>query len=520
MNTTVYATTFVFGFKFWGLLWALCLLPAGFLTYRRSIHMYQLCSYQNPSYKKYLKENTAESFSVKRLLPMLLALAGIIADIKLLIPIGAALFVLVNPIRKGKKELVWTDRVKRLTVTAAVVYLLLGAISLGTLPLYILGMPYILMLLAKINAPIEKRISQWYVDDALRILKGNVDAGMKIIGITGSYGKTSTKYFLKELLSVKYNVYMTPGNYNTPLGVTRAVREGMKPTHDLFLCEMGARHVGDITELCEMVHPDMGIVTSIGPQHLETFGSLDNIINEKLALYRATKDKDGAFLNMDSPIIGGGQYDGNVTLYGSSEICGYRGGDIKVGAFGSEFTVTTPEGETVTFKTRLLGRANVQNIIGAVAVANRMGIPMKSLVPAVRALESVPHRLQLLSGGGDTWYIDDAYNSNPEGSKVALETLSMCEGMTRIVVTPGMVELGEMESQLNAEMGKYAADCVDYAVLVDLKRGTDICHGLLEGGFDEEKILLTDTLEKGLAFTRTIPGPKMILLLNDLPDHY
>ena len=160
MNTTVYATTFVFGFKFWGLLWALCLLPAGFLTYRRSIHMYQLCSYQNPSYKKYLKENTAESFSVKRLLPMLLALAGIIADIKLLIPIGAALFVLVNPIRKGKKELVWTDRVKRLTVTAAVVYLLLGAISLGTLPLYILGMPYILMLLAKINAPIEKRISQ------------------------------------------------------------------------------------------------------------------------------------------------------------------------------------------------------------------------------------------------------------------------------------------------------------------------------------------------------------------------
>ena len=174
----------------------------------------------------------------------------------------------------------------------------------------------------------------------------------------------------------------------------------------------------------------------------------------------------------------------------------------------------------MVFKTRLLGRANVQNLIGAVAVANRMGIPMKSLVPAVRALESVPHRLQLLSGGGDTWYIDDAYNSNPEGSKVALETLSMCEGMTRIVVTPGMVELGEMESRLNAEMGTYAAGCVDYAVLVDAKRGEDIRRGLLEGGFAPEKIFLTDTLEKGLAFTRTIPGPKMILLLNDLPDHY
>ena len=315
MNATVCS------FNWAALLCVLAMLPAAFLTYRRSIHMYQLCSYQNPSYQKYLRENTGESFSVKRLLPVLLMLVGCVWKWPVAL-VGAALFVLVNPIKKGKKELVWTDRVKRLSLTALIVYLLLSLIDAAILPLYILGMPYLLMLLARINAPIEKRISQWYVDDALRILKGNVDAGMKIIGITGSYGKTSTKYFLKELLSVKYNVYMTPGNYNTPLGVTRAVREGMKPTHDLFLCEMGARHVGDITELCEMVHPDMGIVTSIGPQHLETFGSFENIRNEKLALYRATKDKDGAFLNMDSPAIAEGSYDGKVTLYGSSEVCG------------------------------------------------------------------------------------------------------------------------------------------------------------------------------------------------------
>ena len=500
------------------ILWMACLLPAAFLTYRRSIHMYQLCSYQNPSYKKYLRENTAESFSVKRLLPMVIALAGLIIGIKPLAAVGGILFVLVNPIRKAKKELVWTDRVKRLTVTALVIFLLLGAIDLAILPLYVIAMPYAVMALAAINSPIEKRISQWYVDDAKRILHEN--SHIRVIGLTGSYGKTSTKYFLNQLLSVKYNVYMTPGNYNTTLGVTRAIREGLKPTHEIFLCEMGARHVGDITELCEFVHPDMGIVTSIGPQHLETFGSQQNIINEKLALYRATKDKGGAFLNFDSPLISEGSYEGKVTLYGTAESCGYRGGEVRVGAFGSEFTVTTPSGEMATFKTRLLGRANVQNLIGAIAVANTLGIPMKSLVPAVRALESVPHRLCLINGGADTWFIDDAYNSNPEGSKVALETLSKCEGMTRIVLTPGMVELGELEHQLNAEMGTYAASCCDYAVLVDKKRGEDIKRGLLEGGFPSERIFHTDTFTKGLEYARSIPGPKMILLLNDLPDHY
>ncbi len=511
-------TVHIYAFPLPALLCVLCCAPAAFRIYRRSVHMFQLCSYQDPSYKKYLRENTAESFSVRRLLPLGLTAAGLL--FWPLAPVGGGLFLLVNPVRAGKKPLVWTARVKRLTVTAAVIYLLLALVHPLLPVVYALAMPYAVMALAWINTPIEKRISAWYMNDARRILRANTDAGMRVIGLTGSYGKTSTKYFLKELLSVKYNAYMTPGNFNTPLGVTRAIREGLRPTHEIFLCEMGARHVGDITELCDFVHPDMGIVTSIGPQHLETFGSQENITREKLALYEAVKDRGGAFLGDDSPLIHGGSYTGNVTLYGTGEGCDYRGGDIRVGPFGSEFTITGPDGRTVTFKTRLLGRANVQNIIGAVAVANRLGIDMQALVPAVRALESVPHRLCLVPGGGDTWFIDDAYNSNPEGARVALETLSMCGDMARILLTPGMVELGELESRLNGELGRQAAACCDYAVLVDPRRGPDIRRGLLEGGFPADRIFLTDTLEKGLDHARRIAGPKMILLLNDLPDHY
>lgn len=505
-------------------------LPAAFLIYRRSLHMFQLCSYQDQSYKKYLRENRAETFSVRRLLPIAFTAFGGALAIWPMALAGMILFVVVNPIQKGKKPLVWTARVKRLTVTWALFYLLICLLTLlpptlgGSIAIsaaaafYALFMPYLIMLLAAVNSPVEKAVADHYLNDAKRILASNPN--LKIIGITGSYGKTSTKYFLKELLSVKYNVYMTPGNYNTPMGVTRAVREGLRPTHEIFLCEMGARHVGDITELCDLVHPHMGIVTSIGPQHLETFGSQENITREKLELYRAVKDKDGAFLNMSSPIIGAGSYEGNVTLYGEGEGCDFRLSNVEVGSYGSSFDITGPDGDTVRFRTRLLGRANVQNILGAAAVAVRLGIPLRSLVPAVAGLESVPHRLQLVSGGPGVWFIDDAYNSNPEGAKTALETLSMCGDMVRIVLTPGMVELGEREEELNREMGRFAAGRVDHAVLVDRRRGPAIRQGLLDGGFDGDKIFMTDSFEKGLEFAGNIPGNKMILLLNDLPDHY
>jgi UDP-N-acetylmuramoyl-tripeptide--D-alanyl-D-alanine ligase len=208
-----------------------------------------------------------------------------------------------------------------------------------------------------------------------------------------------------------------------------------------------------------------------------------------------------------------------VTRYGTSEGCDYRGGDIRVTAVGSEFTVTSPDGETAAFKTRLLGPANVQNLIGAIAVANRMGVSMKALVPAVRALESVPHRLQLLSGGPGVMYIDDAYNANPQGARAALDTLALCEGMARVLLTPGMVELGEQEQELNRQMGEYAAARCDFAILVDPKRGPAIRQGLLDGGFPAERIFSTDSLQKGLDHAATL-GTRMVLLLNDLTDQY
>lgn len=493
------------------------LLPSLWVQLKKWVHIYQLSSYQNGPFLKHLKERRGEVFAFRRVFPMALALVACALSLPLLCAGSSALFVFCNPERPAKKPLVLTYRVKRM-LACAFALSLTCVLCPPLMPVLCIMAPFLLMASTFLMSPVEKAVSRHYIKDAVRIR--NSSPGLKVIGITGSYGKTSTKYFLNELLSVEYNVYMTPGNYNTTLGVTRAIREGLLPTHEIFLCEMGARHVGDIKELCRLFTPDMGIVTAIGPQHLQTFGSQENITKEKLELYNAVKDKGGAFLNTDSPIIAAGSYDGNVTFYGTAEGCDYRGSDIEVGPFGSRFTVTAPDGKAVAFETKLLGRANVQNILGAIAVSHSLGISLERLVPAVRGLKSVPHRLCLTGGAGGLWYIDDAYNSNPEGAKAALDTLFMAKDMTRIMLTPGLVELGSREGELNSELGQYAASRCDIAVLVDGRRGVHIKAGLLKAGFDPQRIIERKDLSGGLAYVRGLEGRRMVLLLNDLPDNY
>ncbi|MBQ7623813.1 MAG: UDP-N-acetylmuramoyl-tripeptide--D-alanyl-D-alanine ligase, partial [Clostridia bacterium] len=426
----------------------------------------------------------------------------------------------------AKKPLVFTPRVRRLLILSFILSAALCATAyfVGNIffsifiPLVILFAPYLLVIWGSVAAPFEKALSDGFVKDARRILKES--PSLKVIGVTGSYGKTSTKYFLKELLSVKYRVFMTPGNYNTTLGVTRAVREGLKPYHEIFICEMGARHLGDVREICELVFPETGVITSVGPQHLETFGSLDNVLRGKLELFDAVKERGAAIINADSAPL----RKALPSLTGNEIITCGEGGDIeavniKTTADGTSFDLKTPDGETVSFETRLLGKANVQDLTLAIACAARYGIASRELTPAVRALKSVPHRLELTRRPGLS-IIDDAYNSNPEGARVALDTLSSFEGV-RILITPGLIELGAEEDRQNELLGEYAAARCDYALLVGATNSERIKRGLLRASFPEEKIrVLKDFSEAYSAACGMRGDPKLALLLNDLPDNY
>ena len=203
---------------------------------------------------------------------------------------------------------------------------------------------------------------------------------------------------------------------------------------------------------------------------------------------------------------------------GEHDSAACRVSDVRYSPSGTSFTLTTPDGHSADFKTALLGRANLQDLALAIGTAYKMGVTLEQMRPAVRRLKPVEHRLQLKTGGAYT-IIDDAYNSNPQGAAVALDTLSGFDGV-RVLLTPGLVELGERQHECNVQLGERAANCCDYAVLVGKKQAVPIFQGLANAGFDQSKIAIFDDVRDALSFAATLPGGqgKTVLLLNDLPD--
>lgn len=530
------------------ILCAVLTLPAFLYVLRYNLHMFQLNGYKNGEHIHWLKKNVSRQY-----LLILIGISGILSMclpgiVTLFLQAACALicmkYYLYLKKTNTKKKLVYTARVKRLILTdSSLVILLLvltgvflgvsriaGAFAILT-TLQIIA----LVIVNWINRPVEGMINQHYINDAKKKLRSVPD--LTVIGVTGSYGKTSVKYYLDTLLKEHFEVLITPESYNTPMGVVKTICSSLKPSHQIFICEMGARHVGDIKEICDIVHPEHGIITSVGPQHLETFFNMDNIVNTKFELADALPEVGLLFLNGDNEYIRNhsGKYK-NKIFYTTGEWAKarelesqieegevsqyYQTGDVKLSRTGTEFTVTAPDGEKETFQMRLLGEHNVINVAGAVAVANTLGIPLKQLKVPVRRIQPVAHRMQLLERGNYT-IIDDAFNSNPVGSRAAVETLKQFEGV-RILITPGMVELGEKEEEYNYKFGTYAADCCDYILLVGEKHTAPIHKGVLESGFSQERCRVFEKLEDALSFAYSIKaeGHKFILLENDLPDNY
>ncbi len=497
------------------------------------VHMFQQNSYKPREYREWMQVRSNVGRLLGKSLYAVISLPLVlVGNTGCLIAacVMNAMTILVNKPRQAKKPLVYTMRVRRMLVTTTVLYVVGMLLSLaagayrervcgGILLALFLVQPFLILLVNWINRPLEQAIDRHYVADAARILREMPN--LTVIGVTGSYGKTSVKYFLNTLLSSRFNVLQTPGNYNTTLGVVRTIREQMKPFHEIFICEMGAREVGDIKEICDLVHPDHGIITSIGPQHLQSFHTIENIIGTKFELADAVPAEGRVFLNYDNGYIRGHKIDKNVVSYGTtgSDIA-YRAYDIAVSPNGSTFKMRDEQGGEYEFHTKLVGNHNVQNIAGAIAVAHTLGIPMEKLRYPVKQLESVPHRLQLSRQGGRI-LLDDSYNSNKNGFMAALDTLGMFKEL-RILMTPGMVELGEKQYSENKEVGVYAADRCDYAVLVGREQTKPIQDGLLEAGFARSRMIVVDSLQEAFQMVNAIPDErqKVVLIENDLPDNY
>ena len=528
----------------------------------REFHMLQLNGYKTPEHSRWMKKNFSRYiplivFLVIQL--MLLPLERILiwdsekhvlnsGKNKIAIVLTIALSIanigvaIANkPGKKFKKPLVYTARVKRMLVTF---FILIAASFTGAffaakrvdfegayrftnvLPFIFVGAalyltPILVPLSNLINKPVEKAVQNWYINDAKKKLADM--PSLHKVGITGSYGKTSMKFYLSELLSSQYETLKTPESFNTPMGVTITIRRDLRPTHQYFICEMGARRVHEIKELCGIANPHDGIITSVGPQHLETFRSIENVLNTKFELADAVQAAGGKiYLNGDNELIRrkAPEYK-NTVLYGLQESNDYRATDITVSDKGTEFTVTAPDGESLRYSMKLLGEHNVQNVLGAIAYAHGTGISLDKLLLPVKRIAAVPHRLQLLDKGNGVTYIDDAYNSNPNGCRAALNVLSLFDAC-RILVTPGMVELGAKQEELNFEFGQEAAKACDYIVLVGKNQTVPIYNGIKDAGYNMEQVFVADNLNEALAKVQAYQTSKkkVVLLENDLPDNY
>lgn len=432
--------------------------------------------------------------------------------------------------KKSIKPLVFTGRVKRLyaaliiVLTALVVVFAFGKqLNFGryiSVFIFLISFftPILTLIIWCVTAPIEKLISLWYVNDAKKILKKRPE--MTVIGVTGSYGKTTTKFILTRILSEKFNVVCTPHSFNTPMGVVRTIREMLLPQTQIFVCEMGAKSVGNIKEVCDIASPQYGIITSVGPQHLDTFKSVDNVFKTKFELADAVEKNGGlTFVNGDSKEIQT-RLNGEYKIYGTSEDFPYYAKNISYGKDGSEFEVVLGD-QTVKLTTKLLGLHSIIDIVGAVALSYTLGVSATDIKYAVASLKPAEHRLEMKSFTGGSTLIDDAYNSNPEGCLEAVHVLGSFDGMKKVIVTPGLVELGDKEYECNYALGKEAAENCDVIILVGKNRSKPMADAVRESDFNQENLHIVASFNEAMEIYSKIADKQTVVLFeNDLPDNY
>ncbi len=465
-----------------------------------------------------------------------------------------------DPRASGKLALKMTDRAKRIFYLACVIYLVAVTIlsklfvrdfsgvypMTSTMCVYwliqivlFLAEPFILILANSILNPYESKLQENYANQAREILR---KVHPLVIGITGSYGKTSTKVILSEVLNCVSPTFTTPRSINSYMGVTREIRERMQPQHKYAVIEMGAYYTGSIKRMCSLTPPNAAIVTAVGEMHLERFGSQENVFKAKSELAEALP-KDGILVvNGDYDYcrkMAENHKDKRVYVYGIDEERGPVDAlmfDIVPHDKGTTFSIRW-QGKDYSGGTSLLGRPMLSNTLATFTMACILGLNPELVLAVIKNVKTESNRLepqrtpiasmQAIRNGnppreGNVLRLNDAYNSNPQGFKGALEVLSSVAGSRKILVTPGMIELGDRQFEENKNCAKNAASFCDLVIVVGATNEQALREGLIEGGLVGEKLKHVGTMSEALNFLAEeycVDGD-VVLIENDLPDLY
>lgn len=421
----------------------------------------------------------------------------------------------------SKNKLKITKRIKRLMCVVFLFNSVVFLVAFAFLPNFLSKMlfllsflllcPWLVVVPFVFAKPIENSIQKIYIRKAKKKLSA---CKCKKIGITGSFGKTSTKNILYQILKEEFDVCSTPKSFNTPMGVCKSVLEDLKETDDFFIVEMGARHLGDIKFLAKFVGVDFGIITPIGNCHLETFGNIENIEKTKYELCENSKF-----------VVFNGTSNSSKKLFEKFERKKYLvcqdgsfayARNIKTNENGSKFLMCI-DGKELVCETQLFGKANIDNIVVASSMAYLLGESLMCIKNAIKKIKSTPHRMQLIRSHINI--IDDSYNSNFDGFLEALSVLKLFSGR-KIVVSPGIVELGKLQKETNFKIGVEIGKTCDVFVIMNQTNKNELSAGAKKGGLLSEKIFYANTREEQQKILKNIIRKgDCVLFENDFPDN-
>jgi UDP-N-acetylmuramoyl-tripeptide--D-alanyl-D-alanine ligase len=444
-----------------------------------------------------------------------------------------------------KRPLVMTARMRRLLIAGGFLAVVLAAgLALGIVALHpvisailvliaggvVTGLSEILLVAANVvTKPAESRIRRHYLALAAARIK-MVDP--VVVAVVGSFGKTSTKHILAQLLQPNVNTLPTRKSFNTLMGVTRVINEDLMPENRVFVVEMDAYAQGEIAAMSDLVHPQVAIITAIGPQHMERFGTIDRIAGAMYEVATAlpaggtlilyTGDESGAALARRARAEQRRLIRYALANDGETVDADVVASSIRIDSHGGSFRWRwEAEGLDRQVTIPLLGRHQVANVSAALAAVRTLGYSVDDAITAAVSLEQVEHRLQLMTSAGPLTVIDDSYNANPIGVHNGLEVLAAMSGTHRFLITPGLVELGSVEDEENRRYGEHAATVCDHVIVMSAQTSAALIAGLRDGGMTEDRIHVVDTLDEATALLQQLSSPgDVVLFANDLPDTY
>lgn len=395
----------------------------------------------------------------------------------------------------------------------------------------LLAAPLWLVIGNVLMTPVEAAYRRRFLQQARSVMEA---VHPKVIGVTGSYGKTTTKHFLRDLLSARYKTYATPKSYNTLMGISRAINEDIADDYSIeyFISEMGAYIPGEIARICELTPPSISVVVEVGPQHLERFGSLENVAIAKYEIIKALPPDGLGVFNVDNPYIKE-MYDRGypANRIGVSRVlptdtppdqARFIASEITQTLTGLTFAVTdTQTDQSELINAPVVGVHNVTNILLAIAVAVHEGLSLRDVAHRARVLTPSESRLVRQTTTEGITIINDAYSANPAGVVSALQVLGLHQTGRRLLITPGMVELGPLHEPENRKLGEEAAHYATDIILVGREQTAPIASGLQSTSFPPDRLMIVEELGDAIAwYKNNLKSGDTVLFLNDLPDTY